>query len=232
MKVFLGVPCHGGQIYEGTARSIAMASQKGFIGATVHLTTSVLPRGFNKLYASALNERENGFTHFAMIHADIQVNEPFWIDKMMYLMGLHGAEVLSVVSPIKDPRGLTSTAVDINPHTGEWDKWRVKRLTMKEVFEKPATWTEPELLVNTGLMLIDMRAPYADKLYFEFVDQIIFDENMKRRAVGMSEDWQFSRLVNSMGGKIFATREIAISHIGPAAFGNETPWGSCERDTE
>lgn len=229
MKVFLGIPCHAGGINEGTARSTFVTTEhSGRVRCMFH-PTSLLPRGFNKLYATALND---GFTHFAMLHADIEVLVPYWIDRMLGLMEKTQADVLSVVSPMKNMKGLTSTAIDINPHTGEWDKWRVKRLTMKEVFDRPPTWTEEGLLINTGCMLIDLRSPIADKFYFEFIDQIIFDEDGKRKAVGMSEDWQFSRLVNSMGGKIFATREIPIAHIGPASFGNQTPWGEWNEDKE
>lgn len=229
MKVFLGIPCHAGGVYEGTARSTFVTSEvPGRVACMFH-PTSLLPRGFNKLYATALN---GDFTHFAMLHADIEVLIPYWIDRMIELMDKTKADVLSVVSPIKNMKGLTSTAVDINPHTGEWDKWRVKRLTMKEVFDRPPTWTEDGLLINTGCMLVNLQSDIADKFYFEFIDQIIFDENGNRKAVGVSEDWQFSRLVHSMGGKIFATREIPLAHIGPASFGNQMIWGTETEDTE
>lgn len=233
MKVYLGIPCYAGTIYEGTARTVALASANNSVGRCTYRPTSLLTRGMNRLFSDALNLRDEGYTHFCLLHADIVALRPFWVDSMLNLMNLVKADVLSVVSPMKDTRGLTTTAIDVDPETGKKDKWRVKRLTMKEIFQRDPTFTEEGLLVNTGMMLVDLSHPDITALRFRFLDEIEIDpKTRKYRATGMSEDWDFSRQCNDLGMRIFATREIPISHIGPAAFGNEVPWGEWETDKE
>lgn len=178
---------------------------------------SVLTKNFNFLWANALNQRKV-CTHFLMLHADITPEEGF-IDKMMKTMENLEADVLSVVSPIKSSEGLTSTAIDID------GIWNVKRLTMKEIFDRDPTFTDEKLLINTGLMLVNMQKPWVEKICFRFEDAIIVEDE-KFKAVGMSEDWLFSRDAKALGAKIFATREISILHHGNAAYPNNSVWGT------
>jgi hypothetical protein len=78
---------------------------------------SLLALGFNQLWCRALNDRrEGGITHFAMHHADIEAPAG-WLDRLIDEQRRVDADVLSVVVPIKDGRGLTSTGVR-HPETG------------------------------------------------------------------------------------------------------------------
>ena len=192
---------------------------------------SVLTRNFNMLYAQALNQRANGTTHFCMHHEDI-IPDKFWLDRMLAIMKERDADILSVVAPLKDNRGLTSTGID-EPLPGHVEGWEFKRLTLTEIYnDYPATFTHPKLLINTGLMLVKLTQPWCEKLHFEFTDAIIPNpkEPGKFMPVGVSEDWNFSRMAHKLGLKVYATREIPLLHFGQGKFSNGK-WGTMTVDT-
>ena len=37
---------------------------------------------------------------------------------------------------------------------------------MKEILARPETFTHPDLLVNTGMLLVDMRDDWIERAYF------------------------------------------------------------------
>ncbi len=157
------------------------------------------------------------------MHADVIPTEPLWLDKLMNEMETHQADIISAVIPIKDSRGLTSTAIESN------NPWKPKRLTMHEIFKLGPTFTHPDLLVNTGLILINITKPFADKLWFRFEDTIINDGKEFKSYV-MSEDWLLSRDARKLGASIYATRTVACEHIGSNRFSNTFEWGSWQSD--
>lgn len=230
-SVYIGIPTYDGRVHKNLANALQKASANRFPKTTSIITCSILTRAFNLLYAHALNERKNGTSHFCLLHDDI-VPEPLWLDKMMRLLEEHRADVLSVVIPIKSDKGLTSTALDVavgdeDPH------WRVKRLTLKEIYnDYEPTFTHEKLLVNTGLMLVDLRKPWVEDVWFAFEDKIIPDPKVPGnfKAVGVSEDWFFSRRARELGAKLYATREISILHAGTIEYANTSAWGSLNED--
>lgn len=183
----------------------------------------------NLMLAKALDLRDDGQKMDYMVywHSDI-IPENFWLDPMIEIAEKSGADVVSAISPIKDPQGLTSTAID--EQVGDSDPyWRVRRLTMRELYELPPSFTHPKLLVNTGLMLIDLSRPWVQDAYFSFEDSIIKYRG-RRTPVLMPEDWKFSRLANKAGAKLWATREIKLTHIGEHGYTNAQPWGTLNTD--
>lgn len=196
------------------------------------LGSSFLTYGFNQLWAMMLNKRSEGFTHFVLHHADI-VPEAFWLDKMMPIMDLHMADVLSAVSPIKSMDGLTSTALDRSKGNLEdpRDSYLITRLTMKNIYAEAQTFTHPKLLLNTGLMMVDFRKSWVEQIRFH-VENDIKKIDGKWTAMAMSEDWLFSRHAKALGAKLFVTREIGLEHIGPHGYDNKSGWGSLEYDTK
>jgi hypothetical protein len=232
-RVFIGVPSYDDRINSAILNALFFASRtepKSDLVAIVE-SGSWLTRNFNSLYAAALNMREEkNLTHFCLLHDDIAINEPWWLDKMLDLMEEKGADILSAIVPIKNGTGLTSTAFDEligdPPH--------VRRLTLHEAFTNfPPTFTQDKLLLNTGLMLVDIRKVWAEMLFFEFEDRILKIPNGDKttfRAVGCPEDWNFSRKARSLGAKLFATREIKVTHVGTGRFSNHMPAGSMKED--
>ena len=172
-QVFLGIPSYGNMVHEGLIESVRFGSARGLLRMKQTVSFSILTHNFNILFAAALTARKHGITHFALHHDDISP-EFYWLDKMMDLMNHHGADILSAVSPIKDPKkGLTSTALD-EPFKDEDPRWRVRRLTLNEIHKNyEPTFTTDTLLVNSGLMLVDIRKPRVEKIAFRFENDIV-----------------------------------------------------------
>lgn len=217
--ILIGIPTYNGQVMMDTLSALQGATNTH---QAVHAKSqsSLLTYAFNNLWAMALNMK---VSHFCMLHADI-LPEDGWLDKMMDIMITHEADVLSAIVPIKTNAGMTSTAID---DTG--DKWRVRRLTMHQIYDMEPTFTAPDLLINTGLMLVDMRAPWVHDMWFRFEDHIA-NEGGKRVAKNMPEDWLFSRDARAHGARIYATREVKLDHVGSAKFTNTVPWGAARTD--
>lgn len=228
-QVFVGIPTAGGVVQDQIISSMMMASSAPLIARLRIQSLSWLTKNFNDLYCHALNTRKEGTTHFLLMHADV-VPEPMWLDKMMALMKSYDADVLSAVIPIKSQDGFTSTALDKPPFPGAGDM-RVKRLTMHEIFtEYPSTFTHEDILINTGLMLIDLRKPWVEEICFHMEDRVIKDAKGDFVAHGMPEDWLFSRDAKKLGAKLFATREVKVSHVGTAVYNNGYAWGRMKAD--
>ncbi len=162
--------------------------------------SSLLPDAFNVHWKTALNQQLAGvpISRFLMLHDDI-VPEQFWMDKLLAELDETGADLISVVVPIKDSRALSSTALD-DPD----DPWEVyRRLTMHEVGQLPETFTAgdcwqkfPEseirgvsdfhgmkdvpwgqmrpLLLNTGCWACRFDRPWRHKVHFEINTRIAF----------------------------------------------------------
>ncbi|MCG3177024.1 MAG: hypothetical protein MOGMAGMI_01988 [Candidatus Omnitrophica bacterium] len=226
-RVFLGVPTYDGTIVAGLLPAVINASQDG---CTMYRTRghSLLAHNFNVLYTEALNGRRkpHEYTHFVLLHSDI-IPEMGWLGKMLDIMAETKAGVLAAVSPMKSVKGLTSTGVDQGT---EDDPFLVQRLTMTEIHRLPETFTDPKLVVNSGLLLVDIRQPWADQVFFEIQSRIARLKNGDLQARVHSEDWYFSRQVRALGGSIYATRAVRLLHVGRHEYSNAFVWGTEETD--
>jgi hypothetical protein len=194
-----------------------------------------LAAGFNSIYCQALNLAEAGeITHLAFLHGDI-APEDLWIDKLVEEMERVEADFISVVAPIKDVRGLTSTGVG---YFGmDWSPLR--RFTMSEIMEMPETFSVADtpypdqvLLHNSGCWLADLRNPLfraedangIGLVYFTINDRILRLQGKWTYHVE-SEDWFFSRRLHEQDAKTFVTRKIKMAHCGSFEFRNDHAWG-------
>jgi len=188
--------------------------------------TSLLPYTFNLLWTGAINGRP-ALTHFAMLHDDI-IPAAGWLDVLLEELETNDADLVSAVVPIKDGRGLTSTAVDCNP-----DKWNPRRLTMHEICGLPDTFGTEHvggpILLNTGCWLARIDRPWAESVRFRQQDEIRKGESGLFEAHTIPEDWDFSRQLHERGAKILATRKVKLHHSMPG-FTNERPWGAWKTD--
>lgn len=240
--ILICVATYNGTVHNGLLGGIMSASNLHTRTVITHQSSGAC-HSFNQMWQMALNGRDQ-FTHFVMIHSDVEPTESFWADKMVKIMEEKKADILSVVLPIKTLEGLTSTALDEAP-PGDWDhRWTVRRLTMHEIYGESLpnilmtdeekrirkitddkTFTHPKLLVNNGLMMVDMRAPWVEKVHFKTETDMI-KKNGRFEAVTFSEDWYFSRQANWRGARIFATTEIAADHKGTGSYMNTHGWGT------
>lgn len=232
--IFLGIPTYNWQT-DIVAQAVCQreSMERGDL-CWFSKGSSLLTFNCNMMWVEALNRRETQkVTHFIMLHSDIRPEQGF-VGKMLKIMEEHQAEMISVVSPLKDRSGLTSTGANVKIDGRLWRR----RLSMAEVFKLPAVFNasdvarlwelEPEcvqLIVNTGLFLINMRAPWIEKVWFAAIDGIIKQDDGKFVCHCESEDWFFSRRVAEEGGKIVATREVKLEHVGNFCYSNQEVLG-------
>lgn len=233
--LFLGMPTYCGQRFNTMPYTQAITGQQSF-GQIIPMESdiSLLAMSFNRVWCEALKARQKGLiSHFLLMHADIcpLPSKPVWLDVLYNVMVENNAEVVSVISPIKDSRGVTSTGLD----TG--DLWNPRRLTMKEVeAQEHDTFTHPQLIVNTGLLLINMQNDWVNKICFTIRDIIRWTAPTEEYPDGVPypcvqpEDWDFSRQARDMGVKLYATKAVKITHQGGFKFPNFGSWGEYDVD--
>jgi SAM-dependent methyltransferase len=233
-RVFLGMPGYGKQT-SAAGRAFWRACAPDVFVQRQYSSGSLLACNFNKLWCEALNRVHNGerIDYFAMLHDDIGC-EDFWLDALIDELEAKQLDVLGVVVPIKDFRGLTSIALH-----HENDNWNIEcRLSMHDIYQLPETFTSADvvglpLLLNTGCWVAKWNQEWCRKVHFEINDRIVFDRTTNSyRPEVESEDWYFSRLCHELKLKIGATRKIAVKHEGDVEFTNTHAWGSHAYDSE
>lgn len=240
--VFLGMPGYG-DLTIGASVGLfgATSGQVSIDGEPVKLTAhrdyaqgSLLGHVFNRLWCGAGNRALSGerVDYFAMIHSDIEP-ERHWLDKLITEMEARDLDVLGVVVPIKSTHGLTSIALD---KPGQ--QWHpLCRLTMKEVYDLPETFTEDDtghpILINTGLWVCRFSVEICKQLHFTINDRVSFDDVKGEFVPEVEpEDWFFSRRCHELGLRVGATRKVKLLHAGNQRFSNEFVWGDQKFDTE
>ncbi len=230
--VFVGLPSYDGWHKSQALVGLMLPSMR----ARLHYELgfgSLLARTFNDLLCKGRNSRAQcPWTHWALHHADISVGE-MWLDVLIAEMARTGADILSAVVAIKDDRGLTSTG------TIQGDG-SIRRLTRKECARLPETFSaadlpalgiHTELVVNTGLLLIDFTKPWSDEFHFNVGDGIRKNADGTFGALVLPEDWNFSHWANGRGLKVFATRKLHVQHWdGGQPYGSEPGAGDWETD--
>jgi hypothetical protein len=248
MAILIGIPTYDHTLLAGLHQALSTEGQQpGCPPYKIAIkASSLLAFAHNALLCTALNNRPD-ISHLLINHADV-VPEPGYLRLMYEEMLRKDAGVVSAVIPIKDNKGLTSTALLPDGDT-EWMQqprsYKRRRMTMREVMTLPATFeardvaqlfgADPDraaLLVNTGLMLIDVQQPWSERVYFQINDTVCQDERGKFVADVEPEDWFFSRQLARLGVKAVATRKVKVTHYGRAPFANDSAWGEWEHDRD
>lgn len=232
-SVFLAIPCFDLKVNSEMIGPVLQASPKGQVRGMKVCSYSLLPRNFNELFCAALNARKDGITHFCMLHSDIVPHQAGWVDILLDEMNKYQADVISVVVPLKSNTGLTSIALDEQVAGSDADPhWRPRRLTMTEIMgEFPDTFTNEKLLINTGIMLVDLRKPWVENIHFTTEDIIMRKTDGTFYAENVPEDWLFSRHAKAKGAKLFATRKVGCTHYGHQGWVNAYAFGSKKTDS-
>jgi len=207
----VAVPSYGAQMNNETAMALANAVVHRPDAEIVTIATSLLCLNRNRLWCDALNRRagKDPITHFAFLDADVAPEQPDWLEVLLREQRKHQAHVLGAVVPIKNGAGLTSAARESD------DPWYPKHVTRAELQDHPETWTEPGLLVATGLLLVDFRQPWVERICFTIRDRIVKTEQGFVAATA-PEDWDFCRQARSLGASIWATTAVPLKHWGPS----------------
>lgn len=184
-----------------------------------------LTHNFNTLLAQCLAWRDEGrLTHLAMVHSDVSA-ERGWADLLAEEMHLHSLVAISAVVAIKDPEDdRTSTA--IGSKSDPWEPLRYVR--RRDMGRLPVTFTGKDvcrgddevLLINTGLMLIDLRCEFWDSFAFKVYNRVLVQEDGTRRPQFRPEDWEMSRELEAAGLRYGATWRPLVDHHGCRVWNN------------
>lgn len=240
-RIVLGMPGYGKQT-AAAGRAFWRACRDMSSVYSSYQNGSLLACNFNQLWCLALNLSHRGevVDYFAMLHDDVAPCD-FWLDQLIGELEANRLDVLGVVVPIKDSRGMTSLALH-----GD-DNWLPKaRLSMHDAYELPATFTSDDLgaplLLNTGCWVAKWNQEWCRHVHFEINDRIVFNRAANRyQSQTEPEDWCFSRQLHEIGSgptahlprlRIGATRKIPLVHQGETEFTNQRPWGSDAFDKE
>lgn len=222
-KIHIGMPLHQALAHPAASGALNNPTdgRLGFTFQTDVTINSSLPDCFNRLFSNAIN---NGADYFCMIHGDV-CPQPGWFDPMFEDMQKTGADIISAVIPIRNFSGLTSTALD------QENIWTPRRMTLKEVYREEPTFHKPNLLLNTGLMIIKLKTHiWKERFSFRQIHRVSSYDG-KWFPEFIPEDWDMSREIRSRGGLLFATRRVPLYH-GTPEYHNREPWGPMETDHE
>ncbi len=180
-RVFLAIP-HTGHVELSTAMAtFCHSTTDPRFG--IHVTdqsSSLLAYGFNMKFADCISSPQP-FDYFCLLHSDIYPHmekpDQNWVATLIDELEAGGYDAIHAVTAIKDPRGLTSTA--IGRIDDEWAK--VRRITIDEEIELPETWDMELLrkhlprfdegplkghrlclLPNTGVLMLKL-GPWVDR---------------------------------------------------------------------
>ena len=239
-RVFISTPTYDGRACCTSSRAVMVEASLRKIPIFMPPATigSLLAFAHNLNWAHALGMAETGQfprPHFLNYHSDIQVMQPGWLDTLVDMMEEYKAAVLSVNMAIKDNSGETSTGLSVID-----EPWNVSRLSIERIAELPDPFSIEDvaeakpgqvLLVNTGIMLVDLRREWCFamdekrclKAYFTINDRIRCPIGRPREVACQPEDWNFSRMAAEAGEKVMATSRIKTIHWGQAGYQNWSP---------
>jgi GT2 family glycosyltransferase len=210
-RVLVAIPSYGALMSNETGVAVAdLVSQRQDV-EVVTISASLLCLNRNQLWCHALNRRggKNPISHFLFLDADVAPVPRYWFEILLGVMRRYETQVLGAVVPIKNGSGLTSTARESD------DPWHPTPVALAELRNHPDAWTEPGLLVSTGLLLVDFRQPWVERICFTIRDRVVKTPN-GFAAEAAPEDWDFSRQARALGATIWATTAVPLKHWGPA----------------
>lgn len=208
------------------------AAQEGVQGLRVvyhSFPTSLLCMGFNSGVAHAKNLE---CPYFCLVHADIAPSER-WLAAMLKAMQEYKLDAIHAPAPIKDNRGLTSTALAYSE-----DRWQARRrLTVAELRRLPPVFTiedvqrhiDPDakaLLPNTGCLLMECGEWFRKWEGFAMDDRVAWlADKGKHDAATIPEDWLFGYEAASLGLRVGGITSVQVRHFGKHCWNSRDVWG-------
>lgn len=245
-RILVGAPSSG-LVHDCSTAATYLSSRRH---STHRLPSHTLGLNINALWYQALNACMAGeFTHFAMVHSDIEILEneesTRWADRLIEEMDAHDLDVAAVPVAIKDERGLTSSGIG-NPES-RWVPFR--RFTTAELDKLPTTFTAEDigygdkfLLLNEAVMIWDMRKPLwyipneqgLCRFHFNVEERIRFTGNPAQPWVRdqETEDWMFSRNLWEAGARSGLSTRVTACHHGGMVWPNKGDWGTFKNGDE
>lgn len=205
------------------SHSYAIAPSSPHFGQPFAHGDARLTFNFNAGWCHALNMVPRP-TRFVMQHTDVKPLTPCWLDVLEAERARCGADVLSVLLPLKNDEGHSSTMVE-DRKTG-----RVRRLSMAEALGGPMTFDAAALgfpdyrmLFSTGLWICDFTKRWVEKVCFQVRDRIMRQPGGEFAPEQVEEAWTFAHQLYSFGARIMTTRCVAALHVGDREYSNQEP---------
>jgi hypothetical protein len=242
-NVFLTCPTYDRRIDTLTSKILWQRSSQRHQVDVYSASSSLLTNCCNGLLRDALNKRAAfNFTWFAMLHNDVAPQD-WWLDTLIAEAEAQAADMLCTVIPVKDARGLTSTAI-ADPSL----KRCFCRLTQAQICHPqfPTTFDihgaadalerlpEPLrvadvprsiLWCNTGCFVMRLDRDWDwSKVCFRMEDGLQLVDGVWK-DFNISEDWCFSQAVAEQGGKVMATKIVSVLHRGATDYPSNQVWG-------
>lgn len=228
-RVLLVQPGYGGIEPESYQAAQTCSKRKDSTRvAIMRPCASLLAHTFNIGVTHCLNER---YEYFAMLHGDVAPKDG-WLDDLLDILDAGKCDVIHAVAPIKDGRGLTSTAV------AYWDDQfePVRRLTTTELKQLPNTFTIEDvrehidarakrLLPNTGCMCFRADTWFRKFPGFTINDRVATVDNSEWSIDVMPEDWNFGHWCGRNYISVGGVAELGLRHYGRWEFTNTTAYG-------
>lgn len=192
--------------------------------------SSLLTTNFNDLWCRALNSRPRP-SHFLMVHSDVGPLGNGWVDTMLRELDKAKADVLSIVMPLKNGEGVTSTGIMRASDN------KIRKLSLRETLACPTTFDAAAagypgstLLINTGLWVCRFDPRWVEKIVFRIHDTILKDVNGKFMPAAVGEDFLFSIDAQRLGLRVVASHCIQATHVGRFDYPNFGAWGAVDGD--
>lgn len=211
-NVFLAVPTYDQKIDTGVLQGILSPSRRHRIVPAAQ-PGSLLGKTFNQLWIGGVL---SGCDYFAMLHADIEP-DIYWIDTLVQELEDTGSDVLSATVLIKNDTGEYSTGLG---HPGRPCHYR---LTSDHFDALPVTFDSDDLrrvsgrtgnlCVNTGCWVCRLKQSWTRQVHFNVTTWIDWTQDPPR-AESIPEDWAFSHMVRSLGGRVRGTKLVGTTHHG------------------
>lgn len=241
-SIMIACPAYNGMIESETALALYANATERYRCHVLVRSSSLLPSNCTTLLLQGVNNRDKfGIEWFAMLHGDVIPKGP-WLDTLIDEAEKHDADFMSACVPIKDTRGLTSTA--IGP---EWNGPAWGRLSMKQLHREgfPRTFTaiqavdalglqppeRPFLYANTGCMVFRL-SKWNPDIHFVQTNSIVQNESGEWSVLDFSEDWYFSLQCARSGLKVMSTTAVEVDHKGQARYPSYENWGNVENEFE
>lgn len=207
--IFVGIPVGENNSVDSRLDSVLCAARSKMRCAVSARGNSCVCKNCNNLFSAALNMRDDGITHFCLLHADI-IPQGNWLEELYNEMVAHNLEVLSCVVPMKGKsrNGRFEVSTAWSPD-GD-----VRNMTLEEfgLNRTRINDNKPPLLINTGVCLMDLRRNWDD-FAFSMHDYIYKKDG--KYAVGFEpEDYRAAVWFHQHGVRYGATSKVKVIHTG------------------
>ena len=197
-------------------------------------TGSVLTRNFNFMFREIVRlkkEEHKDLKYMVIFHSDIEIANPNWLNIMIGVMEDQKVDVMSLPMIVKNPEQRSSFVLRKPDPKDEYEFFVFGTQQLGELEEKGINlFDDPNLLYNTGVMVVNMDSPAFKKVVEENDVYFTITEGLTQSGtLGMfSEDWYFGELMRKAGANMKMYLDLPTVHYGTCGWTlNKSRAGIC-----